>query len=61
MKMFTFTRLLSVAMAGVLCGGVLVPLALANHKPLLAAGLVVVWIIYAVANVLAWRKLRHTL
>ena len=61
MKMFTFTRFLSVAMAGVLCGGVLVPLALASHKPLLATGLILVWIVYAVVNVLAWRRLRGSL
>lgn len=58
MKLVGVTRLLAVAMAGVLCFGIIVPLAWSRHAALIAIGAGVVYLLYAVANVLAWNRLR---
>ena len=45
-------------MAGVLCFGLLVPLALQRHNNGLAIGVGVVFVAYLVANVLLWQRMR---
>jgi len=53
-----WTRLLAVAIAGVLCFGILVPLAWRRHDTVLAVAVAVLYLAYAVANVAIWRRLR---
>lgn len=53
-----FTRIVAVAMSGVLCFGVIVPLALHRHNPLLAGFVAVVFAGYLVANVVLYLRMR---
>ena len=57
--MVPVTRILTIAMAGVLCFALLLPLALARHNTVLAALVVAVFTGYAVVNVLLWRRLNR--
>jgi uncharacterized membrane protein len=54
----TISRLMVVLMAGVLCFTLLVPLALKNHQPWLAAGVGAVFAAYLLANVILWRRMK---
>jgi hypothetical protein len=54
----TFSRLIVVLMAGVLCFTLLVPTALRNHQPWLAAGVSVIFAAYAIANIIVWRRMK---
>ena len=54
----TLSRAMVVLMAGVLCFTLLVPMALKNHQPLLAAGVGIVFAAYAIANVVLWRRMK---
>lgn len=53
-----FTRVITVAMAGVVCFALLVPMALQRHNTPLAVGVGVAFIAYAIANVLLWQRMR---
>jgi len=53
----TLSRLVVVLMAGVLCCTLLIPMALRNHQPWLAAGVGAIFAAYAVANVVLWRRM----
>ena len=53
-----FTRIVAVAMSGVLCFGVILPLALHRHNPLLAVFVTVVFIAYLVANIVLYMRMR---
>jgi hypothetical protein len=55
----TLSRLVVVLMAGVLCFSLLVPMALRNHQPWLAAGIAAVFTAYAIANVVLWRRMNR--
>lgn len=56
--MFTsVSRLIVVLMAGVMCFTLLVPMALRNHQPWLAIGIGTIFAVYAVANVVLWRRM----
>ncbi len=56
--LFPFTRALSLAMGAVLCFGFLVPLALQRGQRVLAIAVVLVFVLYVVANVILWLRLR---
>jgi hypothetical protein len=55
---FPFSRIIAVVMSGVLCFGLLVPLALARHLPALAAFIAALFLMYLVANIWLWRRMR---
>ncbi|MGR4063862.1 MAG: hypothetical protein ACLQPV_00265 [Vulcanimicrobiaceae bacterium] len=58
--MIPLTRIVAIAMGGVLCFGVLVPLALAHGRVALAAGVCAVFVAYAIANVVLWRRMNSS-
>ena len=55
--MISFTRILTVAMFGVICFVLIVPMALARHNTMLAIGISVVFTLYLIANVILWRRI----
>jgi len=57
--MVPVTRLLTIAMAAVLCFALLLPLALARHNAALAVLVVGLFAAYACVNVLLWRRLNR--
>ncbi len=54
----SFSRLIAVAMAGVLCFVLLVPMALREHKPGLAGLVTAIFLVYGAANVMMWARYR---
>jgi hypothetical protein len=52
------TRVVTLAMGGVLAFLLLVPMALQRHNTALAAGIGIVYIIYLIANVVLWQRMR---
>jgi hypothetical protein len=54
--MIPLTRILTVAMAGVVCFALLLPLALARHDAGLAVVLVAIFVAYVGVNVLLWLR-----
>jgi hypothetical protein len=54
----SLSRAMVVLMAGVLCFTLLVPMALRNHQPWIAAGAAGVFAAYAIANVVLWRRMK---
>jgi hypothetical protein len=56
---FPFSRLIALAMAGVLCFALLVPMSLASHHAALAVFIVFVFFAYVVANVVLWQRTRR--
>lgn len=48
------SRFMTVFMAGVVCFGLIVPLALMRHDVVLARALIAAYAIYLVVNVLLW-------
>lgn len=57
--MIPVTRILTIAMAGVLCFALLLPLAIARHNAALAALVVAIFVAYAGVNVLLWLRLKR--
>jgi hypothetical protein len=55
---FPFSRIIAIVMSGVLCFGLLVPLALARHLPALAAFIAALFLMYLIANIWLWRRMR---
>jgi hypothetical protein len=53
------SRVIALAMAAVLCFGILVPMALARHNTALAVVIAAVYIAYLVANFVLWRRMRR--
>ena len=53
-----FSRIVTIAMAAVLCFALLVPMALARHNAVLAIVVVVVFVAYLVVNVVLWQRMR---
>ena len=53
-----WSRVLSVAMAGVVCFGVILPLALRRHDNLLGAGVVIIFAIYLIVNATLWLRMK---
>ncbi len=54
--MIPFTRLITIAMFGVLCFVLIVPMALSQHKTALAVGISVLFVAYLIVNLWLWRK-----
>lgn len=57
--MFPVTRMLTVAMAGVVCFALLIPLALSRHNAALATFLIAIFAAYTAANVVLWIRLKR--
>jgi hypothetical protein len=57
--MVPVTRVLTIAMAAVLCFALLLPLALARHNIVFAVLVVALFAAYAAVNVLLWRRLNR--
>jgi hypothetical protein len=55
---YPFSRIIAIVMSGVLCFGLLVPLALARHLPALAAFIAALFLMYLIANIWLWRRMR---
>ncbi len=53
-----FSRIVTLAMAAVLCFALLVPMALARHNAVLAIVIGIVFVAYLVANVVLWQRMR---
>lgn len=53
-----FSRIIAMVMSAVLCFGILVPLALARHLPALAAFIAALFMMYLIANIWIWRRMR---
>ncbi len=53
-----FTRIITVLMFAVLCFVLIVPMALQRGNTLLAVGISIVFVLYLVANVVLWRRMR---
>ena len=53
------SRILTILMAGVLCFGMLVPLALRSHAVPLAVAVGAVFLLYLVANVALWQRMKR--
>jgi ABC-type sugar transport system substrate-binding protein len=54
-----FTRIIAMAMAGVLCFALLVPMAVSRHNTALAIFVSVVFFVYLGANVVLWQRMRR--
>lgn len=54
-----FSRIIAVAMAGVLCFLLLVPMALARHYVALAVFIAVVFLAYLAGNIVLWQRMRR--
>ncbi|MBV8637916.1 MAG: hypothetical protein JO322_07495 [Candidatus Eremiobacteraeota bacterium] len=57
--MIPFTRILTVLMFGVLCFVLIVPLALQRHNMFIAIGISVAFVLYLIANVVLWRRMKR--
>jgi hypothetical protein len=55
---YPFSRIIAIVMSGVLCFGLLVPLALSRHLPALAAFIAALFLMYLIANIWLWRRMR---
>ncbi len=56
--MISFTRVLTVVMFGVICFVLIVPLALQRHNMLIALGISGAFVVYAIANVVLWQRMK---
>lgn len=52
------SRVIAIVMSAVLCFGILVPMALARHLPALALFIAALFMMYLIANVWLWRRMR---
>lgn len=59
MMAFPITRIIALLMAGILCFGILVPLALARHNTMLAVVIAVIYVAYLAANAVLWQRMRR--
>ena len=57
--MLPMTRIVTIAMAGVVCFALLLPAALARHNLALAVFAVAIFAAYAGVNLLLWRRLKQ--
>jgi amino acid transporter len=53
------SRIVAIAMAGVLCFAFLVPMALQRHNTLLAIVVSAVYVAYAAANAILWQRMKR--
>lgn len=56
--MIPFTRIITIAMFAVLCFVLIVPMALQRHNTMLAIGITVVFVLYLIANVVLWQRMK---
>jgi amino acid transporter len=56
--MIPFTRILTVLMFGVLCFALIVPLALQRHNMVIAIGISVAFVLYLIANIVLWQRMK---
>lgn len=56
--MIPFTRIITVAMFGVLCFLLIVPMAVQHHNLFLAVGISVVFVLYLIVNIVLWRRMK---
>lgn len=56
--MIPFTRIITVLMFAVLCFVLIVPMALQRHNLTLAIGITVVFVLYLIANVILWQRMK---
>lgn len=56
--MVPFSRIITVVMFGAICFVLIVPLALQRHRPVIAVGIIVVFALYLVANIVLWRRMK---
>lgn len=54
----SFSRLIAVAMAAVVCFVLLVPMALREHNAGLATVVTLIFLVYGAANVMLWARYR---
>jgi len=54
-----FSRVIAIAMAGVVCFGLIVPLALRRHDVTLAYTIAAVFVAYAVVNLILWWRFQR--
>lgn len=57
--MINFTRIVAVLMGAVIAFGLIVPLALQRHQPLIAIGVALIFLVYAALNVVLWKRLNR--
>jgi hypothetical protein len=55
-----FTRIITVLMFGVICFALIVPLALQRHEPIIAIGIAIVFVLYLVAQIVLWRRMKSS-
>jgi hypothetical protein len=58
MSFVPFSRVMTVVMAGVVCFGLIVPLATARHQVAIAIGVAVLFVVYVAVNVVLWQRMR---
>jgi heme A synthase len=56
---FPLSRIIAVAMAGVLCFALLVPMSLGSHHAAIAVFVVIVFFAYVAGNVVLWQRTRR--
>ena len=56
--MVPFTRIMMVVMFAVICFALIVPMALQRHNTALALGIGTAFVVYLVANVVLWRRMK---
>jgi hypothetical protein len=54
-----FSRFFTIATAGVVCFGLIVPLALQRHQTAIVVGVSVLFVLYLIANVVLWRRMNR--
>ncbi|MBV8154977.1 MAG: hypothetical protein JO029_04650 [Candidatus Eremiobacteraeota bacterium] len=58
MSFVPFSRLATIVMAGVVCFGLIVPLATMRHQMVVAIGVVVLFVTYVAINIVLWQRMR---
>ncbi len=56
--MIPFSRIFTVLMFAALCFVLIVPMALQRHNPMLAGAVIAVFIVYLIANLVLWRRMK---
>jgi hypothetical protein len=57
--MIPVTRIITIAMAGVLCFLLIVPLAYRAHNFYLLIGMPILYVGYVIANIVLWRRMKQ--
>lgn len=57
--MIAFSRVMMVVLFAGICFMLIVPLALQRHQTVLAVAVVVLFVLYVIANVVAWRRMQR--